>query len=231
MAQIIDCLCGAKVRLPAEGANRRFRCPKCKAAVALTVDACVLTVGRTAPGEAATCPICQSNIAPDEAAVTCPACDQVHHNECWAEIGGCGTYGCSQAPALEKDDPGGPALSAWGDTKSCPVCGETIKAIALRCRYCQAEFDTVDPLTARDLRRKSRRKSEEQSLKRWVAVLFGLSAVGLLAPILVFVAPAVVLPRRERLKKTGPLYLVLGYAAIGLSVFYALLMLAAVASQ
>ena len=29
--------------------------------------------------------------------------DQVHHLECWAEIGGCGTYGCKQAPAaLEK---------------------------------------------------------------------------------------------------------------------------------
>ena len=80
--------------------------------------------------------------------VNCPQCEQVHHLECWAEIGGCGTYGCKQAPALEKAPATSPPLSAWGDTKKCPVCGETIKSIgqiSRQQRVLDNEADYVDP--------------------------------------------------------------------------------------
>src|SRR5581483_3619490 len=105
-----------------------------------------------------------------ELTLGCPECQQLHHRECWAEVGGCSTYGCPQAPALSKPDEQQPR-SAWGDTKTCPACGERIKAIALRCRYCDTDFDTVDPLTMRDLRRRSRKQKSLQGLKNGVTAL------------------------------------------------------------
>src|SRR5215204_5898356 len=101
-APIITCECGAKVRLPAEATNRSFRCPQCKTTLALTADSLVLTSTPIDSLGEATCPICQTQIGSGEPCVTCPGCDLIHHRECWAEIGGCGTFGCSQAPAVNK---------------------------------------------------------------------------------------------------------------------------------
>ena len=227
MPNIVTCQCGAKVRLPEQSENRSFRCPQCKVGIALTLDARVLASSQLRPGDAgAICPICQSGIAADEFVVTCPKCDQIHHRECWAEIGGCGTYGCQQAPALEKGASGAqPPLSAWGDTKTCPVCGEKIKAIAVRCRYCNTDFDTVDPLTLHDVRRKINQGEAAKGLRTTVAVLFLLSLIGCLAPIIAVVSACVVLPKRRQLAKEGPLFMVMGYSSLALSLIYSFLML------
>jgi len=225
--KIIKCECGAQVRLPSDAASRTLRCPKCKAGIALTVDARVLTSTQLKPGDpGALCPICQTSIGEDEFAVTCPQCNQVHHRECWSEVGGCSTYGCTQAPAIDKS--GNTAVqprSAWGDEKTCPACGESIKSIALRCRYCDTDFDTVDPMTAKDLRRQARKAEELQGLKTTVAVLFVVSLIGLLAPIAGLVGAALLLPKRAELQKAGPLFTVLAYASLGLSGLYSVLML------
>lgn len=225
MPNIITCQCGANIRLPEGAADRKFRCPNCKGGIAVSADATVLSSSRLAPGVGAICPICQSPIAADEFAVTCPKCEQIHHRECWAEVGGCGTYGCSQAPSQEKAPATEPPLSAWGDTKRCPVCGETIKSIAVRCRYCQSDFDTVDPLTLADVHRKTRKGMKLSWLQQTIVALFILSLIGCLAPLALVLDLAILLPQRQNLAKVGPLYKIMAYSAIALSVVYSILML------
>jgi len=232
MAEIITCECGAKVRLPGETLNRSFRCPACKTALALTVDARVLHSVTLGPGAAGvTCPICQSDIAADEAAVTCPGCDQAHHRECWSAIGGCGTYGCQQAPSLPKS--GGPAQDAaaqgWGDIKKCPRCGEKIKSSALKCRHCRLKFETTDPLTPKELKRRQEQKAAAGQLRIVMPGLFLLSLPGCLAPLVLLVGSLLVVYKRQEMRKAGPVYLVLGYASVIVSAIYTLLMLGFVA--
>src|SRR5438874_452326 len=116
MSAIHTCSCGAKVRLPEQSAGKTFRCPRCKVEIEVVQPLHAVTApAPPAPPEypaglprpatppelaatGATCPICQTAIAAGEAAVRCPACEQVHHRECWAEVGGCSTYGCAEAP-------------------------------------------------------------------------------------------------------------------------------------
>lgn len=228
--KIIACDCGAQVRLPADAGQRVFRCPACKTALALTLDAKVLSTRQLAAGEpGATCPICQTAVAADEFVVSCPGCDQIHHRECWSEIGGCGTYGCTQAPAIDKSAASAPvATSAWGDTKTCPMCGEKIKSIALRCRYCGTDFDTADPQTMTDLHRRASRIGQQKNLKTNTALLFAMSLTGCLAPLAGLISSAYLLPKREQLAKCGPLYSFLAWGALIISGLFTVLIAVAV---
>src|SRR5262249_39777463 len=138
------------------------------------------------------CAICQSPTSPGEAVLVCPSCDQVHHRECWNEVGGCATYGCENAPTTEKSASTDAPRTAWGDTKKCPACGEKIKSIALRCRYCGTDFETVDPLTLKDLRKQVVKEERLQTTKTLVITLFVLSVLGCPAPIVAIAAPCYV---------------------------------------
>jgi phage FluMu protein Com len=222
----ITCSCGAKLFLPADATGREVRCPRCKAPITSGSESQVVARPSSPGKTASVCPICQSAIDESDIEVLCPKCDQVHHQECWLEIGGCSTYGCPEAPAIAKEPTAADRpLTAWGDTKKCPACGETIKSIALRCRYCKTSFDTVDPLTVADLRRGVHKTESLKTTSTHIITLFIFSAIGVLAPLMLLISLAVVLPRRRILTKAGPFYLVLGYSSIGLSAVYSILML------
>ncbi len=212
------------MRLPSGAAAGAFRCPRCKSPLPKEEATPVTSAALEATG-AAVCPICQSGIQPGESTVKCPGCDLVHHEECWKEIGGCGTFGCSQAPAVEKSEQAAAAaLTAWGDTKKCPACGETIKAIALKCRYCGSTFDTVDPLTVMDLRLQARREDELKGVRQSVVALFVASLLGCPAPLVALIAVVYVPTHGAQLVKCGPVYKIMGWTALSLSCLYSVLM-------
>jgi hypothetical protein len=224
MPNIVSCTCGAKIKLPEVRANQTLRCPRCKTELVAVGAGRIITTALAEPRtDGATCPVCQTAVAAHEDVIACPACDQVHHRDCWTEVGGCATYGCENSPTSNQSAPASTPLSAWGDTKKCPACGETIKSIALRCRYCGTDFETVDPLTLRDLRGQVVKEERLQSTRVAVITLFVLALLGCPAPIVSIVAPCYVYLKRRTITRAGPTYLVMGYSAIVISLLYLIL--------
>lgn len=218
-AKIITCACGSQVRLP-DLPDRAFRCPVCKAPLHEGLTMNVLATQQPVAGNAGViCPICQTAIQGDEPSAGCPDCDQVHHTECWSENGGCGTYGCTRAPVVEKRPPVRPT-AAWGDEKECPYCGEKIKSIALRCRYCRSDFDTTDPLTLTEVHRREAIAKERTKLQGATIALLILSLFGLFAPVTGLVGSGYLLPKGTELRKCGPLYVVMAWAVLLISGIY-----------
>lgn len=223
---IVHCQCGANIRVPAEAVGRAIRCPKCKSRLEVSTEpAAPVTTRALDTGDSVECPICQTRVHTGEPAIVCDRCDQLHHQDCWNEVGGCSTYGCENAPAADVEKTSNTPLSAWGDTKKCPACGESIKAIAVRCRYCDTEFDSVDPLSIADLRKQATRQAGTDSSKKGTVAIFIFSILGVLAPLMLMISLVYMLRKRAHLAKAGPLFVIMGWTSVGLSALYSLLIL------
>ena len=112
------------------------------------------------------------------------------------------------------------AVECLGGYEKCPACGETIKSIALRCRYCGTEFSSVDPLSVSELRQQTLKGQQAETFKICVVGAFIASLTGCLAPVSLIFGLVYLLPRRERLAKAGPLFSIMGWTSIALSGLY-----------
>ncbi len=80
-------------------------------------------------------------------------------------------------------------------------------------------------MSAGDLRRQGKLSDELESMKQWVTGIFICSLLGLCAPLMLLIALGYILPRRDKLKRCGPLFSIMGWTAIVLSAIYSALML------
>ena len=83
----------------------------------------------------------------------------------------------------------------------------------------------VDPLNVKDLVRGARKSDKLRTTRTTVLVIFVLSLIGCLAPLMLILCLALLLPQRKMIGKAGPAFQVLSVAAFALSALYSLLML------
>jgi hypothetical protein len=170
----------------------------------------------TAEEAARLCAICQTGIVAGEAIGPCPACASTFHHECWTENGGCAVYGCSRMPQTVKSEtPGTAPQSYWGqDEKDCPKCGKKIKVAAVRCRHCQAAFDTAAPLTRREHAEKQRVRPLLESLKKTSVTLFVCGIIPFVAPLAALLGGIWFLSNRKEIRKLPAMNRVFCYVGL-----------------
>lgn len=158
-------------------------------------DMKIFAAGTSTAGK--TCSICQSAIITGEHVVYCPDCALPFHHECWQENGGCSAYGCKSAPRTVKAEPAAQTISTiWGGEKPCPACGRSIRAQALKCRFCGATFETRDLVTADEYTRREYDGQEYEAARNKVIVMFLASVSGCLTPIALIVLSVLLVTKR-----------------------------------
>jgi hypothetical protein len=175
--------------------------------------------GETPPRPAAACPYCLGAVLDGEPATTCPACHSVHHAECWAENGGCGQYGCAQAPAVDNRRAIEVPVSYWGqEHKPCPSCGQQIVATAVRCRHCGATFASARPEDNVEFSSRQVLEGRLPEARKTVVTVFVLSVIPFLAPVGMVWGAAWRREHREELGALPPLYAALSRIGLYTSV-------------
>ncbi len=152
----------------------------------------------------------------------CPHCQLPFHDECWREVGGCGTYGCQAAPDVPKTEtaPSDEFVPGWVADKTCPACGSQIMATALVCKVCKAAFPTDRPMSTTEWAEREYDGDDAINKRNMVIANFVFSALGCLffftIPINVYILSGNE-PAPFRIKRLAPTLRVVYYASLGIS--------------
>ena len=130
------------------------------------------------------CPVCQCEVMSEEEYGNCPACDTVHHLDCWEDNEGCGVYGCEHVQSTKKLKDIEIPVSYWGqERKPCPNCKGDIQAAATRCRNCGATFPSQEPMSTPEFRKYQRRLERQPWIERITVAIMICCCLPILAPV------------------------------------------------
>lgn len=76
-----------------------------------------------------------------------------------------------------------------------------------------------------DLKRQRKSEDELAAIRTMSIGLFVASLIGCVAPLVAIVSLTYIIPKREKLRQAGPLYMVMGYAAIVVSSLFTVALL------
>jgi hypothetical protein len=176
------------------------------------------------------CPICQTSILPNENIMTCEGCKVKYHLECWKERGGCTTLGCKFNP-YDIRTHNNPLLQRtyWGaETKTCPMCGETIRIGEPKCSYCGEEFDTTAPLTPEEVKERFVKPPEKIKENKGAIIIFICGLLGITAPFNLLFGGLWYKENKEKLKRLSPMHNLLAIVGLSISGFYSLVIFLAI---
>ena len=170
------------------------------------------------------CSICKTLIQPSHVTTGCPYCHSAYHRECWQQLGGCATYGCSAAPVPEVVPLPTSVKGGWGDEKTCPQCGDNLPSSLLVCR-CGAHFPWADPMTTQEYETWVQEQERGALARKGMVVLFFVSLFGVFAPLTGAIAGIYAYRSRKILAGDAGSYLALGYGTAAIGFFYSLIFL------
>jgi hypothetical protein len=174
------------------------------------------------------CSLCHTGFDATADSRRCDECGAVAHADCWAENGGCGTYGCSHAPKPVQQSTATP-VTYWGqEKKACPACGREIRAAALRCRFCDARFETAAPMTRAQFADRAGHRTATRALGDRAVWYFVGGVLPCAAPLTLVAGGLHLRAHRREMAALPPLRRLMIHLGLGLSGLWVLVSLVAV---
>jgi hypothetical protein len=110
---------------------------------------------------------------------------------------------------VKAEDPLAPK-AFWGqEEKTCPSCGQTIKAAALRCRHCGTVFEDRAPVSQEQFESGAALADRRKALGKQSVALFVLGIIPLTSPVALTWGAWWLVANRRDLPKLEPMHRVL----------------------